>query len=335
MAMTLMLPHIPEYPDRIKLFEVEEGLAPLKLGHLAPGMVLPFHVFVSDGFSPGGLVLAYRQGQILPAEAGKEGWGYFAVSEAEKVLAHLMFRVEEVQAGGDRDGLDPLELLADTLLIFIQNFFCRAAGRTAKSLAAARGLIACLDRGLGDGGDASAAMRRLRRHDSGVFSHCLNVCLLALAFLRQLSWEADSRETFALGTLLHDLGMMPWAGESYHQTSPLSDRDWEEIKAHPRRGSEFLGSLQYFPEDVLTMLRQHHESPDGTGYPLGLTGNDIHSWARILRILDSYEAITSLRPWRPPMSERQALQLMTNTWSVQGGYDQDYLKRFLAFLHGE
>lgn len=48
--MTLMLPHIPEYPDRIKLFEVEEGLAPLKLGHLAPGMVLPFHVFVSDGF---------------------------------------------------------------------------------------------------------------------------------------------------------------------------------------------------------------------------------------------------------------------------------------------
>ena len=79
------------------------------------------------------------------------------------------------------------------------------------------------------------------------------------------------------------------------------------------------------------MVRQHHESSNGSGYPLGLTNDEIHPWARILRILDSYEAMTSLRPWRPPISERQAWRIMASAWVSQGAYDQDYLKSFLVF----
>jgi HD-GYP domain-containing protein (c-di-GMP phosphodiesterase class II) len=129
--------------------------------------------------------------------------------------------------------------------------------------------------------------------------------------------------------------MMPLAQETFHQTSPLSDQDWEEIKAHPNRGAALLTSLAPLPEEVLVMIRQHHEGTDGSGYPLGLKRDAIHPWARVLRILDSYEAITSLRPWRPPMNERQALRLMTSAWSAQGGYDQEYLELFLAFCQGK
>ena len=329
-----MLPSTPAFLEGINLLGGEEELAPLPLGHLAPGSTLPFHVFVADGISPGGFVLAYRQGQVCPAETGEGGWGYFAMSEAGEVLDYLLSRVEETQDGGEQDTLDPLRLLADTLLIFTQYFYCHEASRTVVGLASGRGLITRLDRCLGGGGPALETVGRLRRHDSGLFSHCLNVCLLALAFLQHLSWDEAGRETFALGALLHDLGRMPRARTTFYQT-PLTDEDWEDIRAHPHRGAALLESLQPLPEDVLNMVRQHHESTDGSGYPQGLTGDAIHSWARILKILDSFEALTSFRPWRPPINERQVFRIMTSAWSAQGGYDQESLRHFLTFFGGK
>jgi len=82
-------------------------------------------------------------------------------------------------------------------------------------------------------------------------------------------------------------------------------------------------------------VRQHHESTDGSGYPQGLRGDAIHSWARILKILDSFEALTSFRPWRPPINERQVFRIMTSAWSAQGGYDQEYRGHFLTFFGGK
>ena len=332
-AMLKLLPGVVENPDEVVLFGGGEGLAPLRLAHLASGGALPFHIFTAADGVPGEFVLTWRRGRALPKKAQEMVWGYFAVAEAGEVLTYLLSRLEEVRSGGESP--EALKFLADTLLVWTQHFFCHEAARTPHNLSGARSLIAALANRLGDPGDAQGRVSVLRRHDSGLFSHCLNVCLLALAFSRDLAWEGEKGETLALGALLHDLGMMPWAQETFHQTAPLSDQDWEKIKTHPDRGVAFLESFPEFQEDVLPMIRQHHESANGSGYPLGLQGDDIHPWARILKILDSYEAMTSLRPWRPPISERQALRIMTSAWSAQGSYDPVYLKRFLAFCQGK
>jgi HD-GYP domain-containing protein (c-di-GMP phosphodiesterase class II) len=331
-AMTKLLPDIVENPEEVVLFGGGEGLAPLRLAHLAPGAALPFHIFTAADGIPGEFVLTWRRGRALPKKAQEMIWGYFAVAEAGEVLNYLGSRLEEVRAGGKSP--EHLKLLVDTLLVLTQHFYCHEAARTPKNLDAARSLIAALARGLSDSGDAPCTVSGLRRHDSGLYSHGLNVCLLALGFSPDLTWEGEEGETLALGALLHDLGMMPWAQETFHQTTPLSDQDWERIKTHPDRGAELLEPLD-LPEKVLLMLRQHHESANGSGYPLGLQGDDIHPWAKVLRMLDSYEAMTSLRPWRPPISERQALRIMASAWSAQGSYDQGYLKRFLAFCQGK
>ena len=327
-----MLPDFVENPEEVVLFGGEEGLAPLRLAHLGPGGVLPFHIFTAADGVPGEFVLTWRRGRALPKRAQEMIWGYFAVAEAGEVLNYLGSRLEEFRNGGQ--SLEPIRLLVDTLLVWTQHFFCHEEARTPQNLALAQGLVSSLARGLGDSEDALGMVSSLRRHDSGLFSHCLNVCLLALGFFPDLAWEGEKGETLALGALLHDLGMMPWAQETFHQTAPLSDRDWEKIKTHPDRGAEFLGSLE-LPDEILLMLRQHHESVNGSGYPRGLQGDEIHPWARVLRILDSYEAMTSLRPWRPPVSERQALRLMASAWKAQGSYDQDCLKHFLAFCRGK
>ncbi len=309
-----MLPHIVEDPAELVLFGGGEGLAPLRLAHLAPGATLPFHIFTAADGVPGEFVLTWRRGRALPAKAREMVWGYFAVAEAGEVLKYLLSRVEG--AGGET--LENLRLLADTLLVWTQHFFCHEAARSPANLAGARGLLAALGKGLGHSRNIPETAASLRRHDSGLFSHCLNVCLLALAFFPNLGWEREEGETLALGTLLHDLGMMPWAQETFRQTAPLTDLDWEKIKTHPDRGAELLKPFAEFPEEVMLMTRQHHESTNGSGYPRGLQGDEIHPWAKVLRMLDSYEAMTSLRPWRPPIGERQALRIMASAWSTQG-----------------
>lgn len=328
-----MLPKVGDYPEGVVLFGGGEGLAPLRLAHLAPEETLPFHIFTMAEGVPGEFALTWRRGQTLPLHARELVWGYFAMAEAGEVLKYLFSRLEAADTGEESPA--SLKLRADTLLVFTQHFFCHDSPRTPEGLAEARRLLAALDRGLNAPGNAPAAVSGLRRHDSGLFSHCLNVCLLTLAFAPSLGLEPDQRETLALGALLHDLGMMPWAQVTYHQTAPLSQEDWEEIRGHPQRGADLLEPWAGLPDEVLLMIRQHHENASGSGYPLGLKGDEIHPWARMLRVLDSYEAMTSLRPWRPPVSERQALRLMATAWSAQGGYDPDCLARFVAFCQGK
>jgi putative nucleotidyltransferase with HDIG domain len=331
--MMQMLPHVVEDPEEVVLFGGGEGLAPLRLAHLGGEVTLPFHIFTAAHGVPGEFVLTWRRNQSLPEKVREMVWGYFAVAEAGEVLNHLLSRLEGT--GAEEEIPEPLGLLADTLLVWTQHFFCHEGPRTPEGLVNARRLIAALARELATLGNSLKVVGILRRHDSGLFSHCLNVCLLALAFSPSLAWEGEQWEALALGALLHDLGMMPWAQETYHQTAPLNDQDWEEIKGHPHRGADLLKPLEELPEEVFLMIKQHHESANGSGYPLALKGDEIHPWARVLRILDSYEAMTSLRPWRPPVSARQALRLMTTAWSGQGSYDQDCLERFMAFCQGK
>jgi len=325
------LPQKVESPSGLVLFGGGEGLAPLRLAHLSPGLALPFHIFMAAEAIPGEFALAWRRGQPLPQKARDMVWGYFAVAEAGEVLAYLLSRMGNLGAAGENP--EQLQFLIDTLLVWTQHFFCHEEARIPARLIEAQGLIQAVAAGLGQADNLWEMLGKLRRHDSGLFSHCLNVSLLALAFARHLGWEDKEAETLALGAVLHDLGMMPWARETFHQTEPLSDEDWEEIKAHPRRGADLLQSLDRIPAEILAMVRQHHECPDGSGYPRGLTGRDLHPWARALRILDSYEAMTSLRPWRPPLSGRQALHIMTSAWSGRGSYDQEFLESFLSFCH--
>ena len=328
--MMKMLPQQVEDPERMVIFGGGEGLAPLRLVHLPPGLVLPFHIFTAAELVPGEFVLTWRRGLPLPPEAPDMVWGYFAVAEAGEVLAFLLSQVKETEAGGGSP--EPPKLQADTLLVWTQHFFSHETARTPEMLAMAKTLLAALAQGFILARNIPATVGGLRRHDSGLFGHCLNVSLLSLAFALNLGWKKHAGETLALGALLHDLGMMPWAQDLFRQTSPLSDAEWEEIKTHPHRGAELLQSSD-LPEEILVMIRQHHESLDGSGYPLGLQGHDIHPWARALRILDSYEAMTSLRPWRPPLSDRQALGIMTSAWSGRGSYDQEFLESFLRFCH--
>jgi HD-GYP domain-containing protein (c-di-GMP phosphodiesterase class II) len=107
-----------------------------------------------------------------------------------------------------------------------------------------------------------------------------------------------------------------------------------KIQRHPLEGFRMLQSFAHIPWEALQMVLRHHENGDGSGYPEGLKLSAIPTWARIMRIIDSYEELTSERPWRPPISPKEALWTMRQQWEESKIYDHHYLMAFITFLAG-
>ena len=99
---------------------------------------------------------------------------------------------------------------------------------------------------------------------------------------------------------LHDIGKINISQETLITEKRLSDQQWAEIRKHPHDGAEIVRNIKGFDE-IAEILLQHHEKYDGTGYPYGKGGQDLHYLARILTLADSFDAMTSRRSYRDSM----------------------------------
>src|SRR4051794_16721985 len=111
------------------------------------------------------------------------------------------------------------------------------------------------------------------------------------------------------GALLHDIGKLAVPEHILNKPGKLTDAEFNRIKAHARVGAEILSEVE-FPYPVVPIVRHHHENWDGTGYPDGLRGNDIPVGARILSVVDCYDALTSDRPYRRALSPEEACSII-------------------------
>lgn len=114
-------------------------------------------------------------------------------------------------------------------------------------------------------------------------------------------------EEAAFSGEMHDIGKMAIPAEILDKPGPLTDEEFEIVKLHPMVGETMLTPLD-LPDEVLAAVRGHHEHWDGSGYPDGLKGGEIPMTARILTIVDSFDAMTAGRPYRDTLSPQEALQ---------------------------
>jgi HD-GYP domain-containing protein (c-di-GMP phosphodiesterase class II) len=149
------------------------------------------------------------------------------------------------------------------------------------------------------------------QHDFYTFTHITNVAGFATLLADGLGYtDPVIREQIAVGALLHDIGKRFIPTTVLNKTSRLSDDDWNLIRIHPQRGYEDLCDRGDVNEGQLLMVYSHHERIDGTGYPVGMVGDEIHPWARLLAVVDVFDAVTSARPYRVPMALPQALEFL-------------------------
>lgn len=156
---------------------------------------------------------------------------------------------------------------------------------------------------------ALAAMVELR--DPYTAGHQRRVAQLAVAIARELGMTPDRIEGIHLASVVHDVGKIRVPAEILSKPGRLSALEFGIIKEHPQNGYEILRTID-FPWPIASIVLQHHERLDGSGYPSGLKGNEILLDAKVLTVADVVESMISHRPYRPGLGLEVALQEVEN-----------------------
>ena len=136
-------------------------------------------------------------------------------------------------------------------------------------------------------------------------AHSLRVATTSAAIARELGMPEDDIDRIRLAGLIHDVGKIGVKESVLNKPSSLTSEEFEHVKRHCEIGQRILSPI-VDDEQILLIVRHHHERYDGTGYPDRLFGEQIPLGARILAVADSYDAMTSDRPYRDPMSVETA-----------------------------
>ncbi len=136
--------------------------------------------------------------------------------------------------------------------------------------------------------------------------HSERVAQLGVAIGAAMNLTPHQLDEIHRGGLLHDIGKIGVPKEVLDKPGRLTDEEFDAMKAHPVIGVRILELIRQF-EPLLPLVRSHHEKLDGTGYPDGLKGDEIHLYAKILAVADVWDAITSDRPYRDGMPYEKAL----------------------------
>jgi HD-GYP domain-containing protein (c-di-GMP phosphodiesterase class II) len=152
---------------------------------------------------------------------------------------------------------------------------------------------------------------RLARHDFNTFTHVTNVAGYAVILAERLGISEPSiLNQVAVGAMLHDIGKRFIPVSILTKPGCLEPDEREVIEMHPTRGYEDLCRRQGLSHEQLMVVYQHHERINGTGYPVGSCGDEIHPWARMLAVVDVFDAMTGIRPYRRSATSRDALDYL-------------------------
>ncbi|MGE4084785.1 MAG: HD domain-containing phosphohydrolase [Vicinamibacterales bacterium] len=166
--------------------------------------------------------------------------------------------------------------------------------------------------------------------DGVTSSHIRRVQTYSLALARALGVnEPDALKAIEAASLLHDTGKLAVPEHILNKPGKLTPAEFEAMKLHVDVGADILSSID-FPYPVVPIVRAHHENWDGSGYPRGLQGDDIPIGARILSVVDCYDALTSDRPYRPAMTTTQALAIVMERRGSM--YDPRVVDAFIELL---
>ena len=154
-------------------------------------------------------------------------------------------------------------------------------------------------------------LTEIRSHDDYTFAHSVDVCVLSVLVAVHLGYTEVKLQELAVGALLHDVGKTKIEPDLINKQTALDEDEMAIMRRHTMFGFDILRSYQgKMTLPSIHIALQHHEKYDGTGYPRGLSKDDIHEYSRIVSIADVYDAVTSDRPYRKALLPHEAYELM-------------------------
>jgi putative nucleotidyltransferase with HDIG domain len=307
------------------LFFTWSGVEPL-FGHAAPTLTLivPLALLAGSFYAINtGLIagaIAAETGNH-PFEIWRTHFAWLAPGYAASASVALLFVGTLQQVGLTNELVPALVLVPPLFLVFY--FTLRASfGR----LEDARGHVATLNRLYLSTVETLATA--IDAKDEVTHGHIRRVQAGATALAREMGIKDDQTlQAIEAAALLHDTGKIAVPEHILNKPGKLTPAEFEKMKLHAPIGAEILSSIE-FPYPVVPIVRHHHENWDGTGYPDGLRGTQIPVGARILSVVDCFDALTSDRPYRRRMSDEDALRILIDRRGSM--YDPTVVDTFIA-----
>jgi putative nucleotidyltransferase with HDIG domain len=176
-------------------------------------------------------------------------------------------------------------------------------------------------------GSLAALSAAIEARDPYAKGHSSRVTVFAQAMARALRLDKERISVLRLGALLHDVGKLVVPSAVLLKRGPLTDEELGLMRRHPAAGARMLRSLGA-PETILPLVLHHHERWDGDGYPTGRRGDEIPLEARVLCIADSFDAMTSIRPYRSSWTPDEALKELERCAGTQ--FDPELVGAFAS-----
>ncbi len=156
--------------------------------------------------------------------------------------------------------------------------------------------------------DALLSLTALKNYSEFTYTHSVNVCILTLAIAHAQGVTEREAEVIGVGGLLHDVGKAKIPLEILDKPGPLTPEERRVVMSHPVYSEKILREMGNVPEEAIAIAVQHHEKVNGTGYPYGLTGDQMHPFGSMAAVADIYDALTSARPYKPGLPPHVALR---------------------------
>ena len=228
---------------------------------------------------------------------------------------------EELLTGADRALFAAKALGRDRTVIYNREIAANLLGEQSRQAAVDEGHLAAV----------LVLAETLDMRDAGTARHSQFVGRYARSIAAEMGMRPDEIERMHLAGVLHDIGKIGIPDSILKKPSALDEDEWAEMRKHPELGARILAGANL--ADIAGWVLAHHERPDGTGYPLGMSGEGIPIQARILAVVDAYEAMTNDRVYRPAMPEADSRAELLRCAGTQ--FDSEIVAIFLTLLERE
>ncbi len=170
----------------------------------------------------------------------------------------------------------------------------------------------------------------LRVYDEYTYSHSSNVMSLALVVGTAMGYSPETLRMLGIGALLHDVGKSLVPESILHKPGKLTEEEFNIMATHPANGIMLLSGYSWANAEIKNIVFQHHEKWDGSGYPMKLSGTAISEFARIVSVVDVYDALISTRPYKKGLPPNVVYQAIIN--GANNHFDPRVVQAFVKFI---
>lgn len=304
------------------------GYFRIRLTTLIGNEPLPFNVYI---LIDGRVILYIKEGheisklkiQSLHLKDSGESF-LLSLADKEKYQAYIKTLMNSDRLPNN----EKAQLLKESSIAILEDLFDNPDVK--KALDESRPVISNLIEFMNHAPKEMGNLITLSGHDFYTYNHSFDVSIYSLGLGQAIGFSKTELEELGLSSLYHDLGKRLVPLEILCKKGALDDNEWVQMRMHPQFGLKILNEHQNISDAIKAACYEHHESWAGGGYPQGISKQEIHPFARIVALTDTYDAMTTQRSYNTPMKPADALNLMNGNLAQR--YDPDMLKAMYSVL---